>query len=579
MAERDVLRAVKVDLASAGLLSRGPRTGAVPDPIERSWRRSISLGVSPGRADLAEPADAELDDELIRAARPVLNRLARDVADMCVGVVLSDVDGVIIDRYIFNAPQRSYLDRLGVLVGSDFAERTVGTNGLGSVVEERAPIFVRGAEHFIEALEEVACAGVPIFDPSTRRVRGSVSLTCTAAIANPLMLTLAHTAARDIEQRLMDGRSRGLMDIASAFARATSRGNAAVALLTPNTVLANTAGLSYVSPANHAVIWDRLVRERVEHLALMRLELLEGEVDVRAQRVHVSDEDVAFEVSFAPARPRPSQRGLRSSWHSLASVHAELRAVVRASAVVALAGAPGVGRAYVARRVLGNAGFDELDIAVSHGPRAAPWSEVAFAAVVAGRQLLLRNVDGLGAPELPRLGALLEAADDSAGGPARVVLTFDPERASDELLALVRSAASLVRLPELSQMRSVVPVLAHHFLAQYAPEQRCKLSAAAMQALAQRSWPSNIRELRQVIHDLVVRHPGEVVRASDIPDDDEPTGRRLSPIEYAERKVIVAALRESQGNRAEAARILGIGRTTLYRKLRLLRIDDDELSV
>jgi sigma-54 dependent transcriptional regulator, acetoin dehydrogenase operon transcriptional activator AcoR len=84
--------------------------------------------------------------------------------------------------------QRTELDRAGALVGSDFAERAVGTNGLGSVIEERAPLLVRGGEHFIDALEEISCAGVPIFDPGSRRVRGSLSLTCAASKTHPMML-------------------------------------------------------------------------------------------------------------------------------------------------------------------------------------------------------------------------------------------------------------------------------------------------------------------------------------------------------------------------------------------------------
>nr|WP_241737363.1 helix-turn-helix domain-containing protein [Dietzia sp. CQ4] len=54
--------------------------------------------------------------------------------------------------------------------------------------------------------------------------------------------------------------------------------------------------------------------------------------------------------------------------------------------------------------------------------------------------------------------------------------------------------------------------------------------------------------------------------------------RRLSRIESVQRAEIVSALRESGGNRSAAATLLGIGRTTLYRKLRELGIDQDTLS-
>jgi transcriptional regulator of acetoin/glycerol metabolism len=58
---------------------------------------------------------------------------------------------------------------------------------------------------------------------------------------------------------------------------------------------------------------------------------------------------------------------------------------------------------------------------------------------------------------------------------------------------------------------------------------------------------------------------------------DAANRRPLTRIESAERTEILAALRQSDGNRSKAASLLGIGRTTLYRKLHALGIDDDAL--
>lgn len=584
MSDRERLRRAKENLLSAGLLASA--SSALPDRIERSWRRSISQGVTPERTGLVEPVEADRDERLLTAARPVLDRLAEEVADLCVGVVLSDADGIIIDRFVRNRSQLAELDRAGALIGSDFAERAVGTNGLGSVIEERTPLFVRGGEHFIEALEDISCAGVPIFDPSTRRVRGSLSLTCTAARSNPLMLTLALTAARDIEQRLMDGRSRGLLDIASAFARASSAHSGALAMITPSTVLANTAGLSYVSPANHAAIWERLVADRVEQPAVLRVELVEGAVDLRARRVHVTDEQLAFQVAFSPVRrrPAPAVHG-GTPWHPLPNVNAELRSVGSTSPVVVVAGEPGSGKAHVARRMLQAAGgsYEEIDPAADRSPWAPGWSGSARFAIAAGSRVLLRHVEGIPAAEHARLRALLDAAAEAADGllvPTRLVLTVDRERAEPDLLTLLDRSASVLELPALSAMRSRIPLLVQQLVDQYPADRRCIISPAAMRALVNREWNANLSELRHVVHNLVARHPGAVVGQVDIPAaaNAVPRGRLLSPLEHSERAVITAALRESQGNRSQAARILGIGRTTLYRKLRALRIEDDELS-
>ncbi len=59
---------------------------------------------------------------------------------------------------------------------NDFSEESIGTNGLGTPMQEGSAVFVRGAAHFNEALESLACAGVGIRHPVTGRVIGSLSL-------------------------------------------------------------------------------------------------------------------------------------------------------------------------------------------------------------------------------------------------------------------------------------------------------------------------------------------------------------------------------------------------------------------
>lgn len=80
--------------------------------------------------------------------------------------------------------------------------------------------------------------------------------------------------------------------------------------------------------------------------------------------------------------------------------------------------------------------------------------------------------------------------------------------------------------------------------------------------------------------DLADEFPGRTVEPFHLPERmwEAAERRRLSRIESVQRTEIVAALRESGGNRSAAAALLGIGRTTLYRKLRELRIDQDSLS-
>lgn len=583
MTDRDGLREAKADLLAGGLVSFRPDASTVPQPIERSWRRSVSLGVSPTMTGSADVVDDIADDELLTAARPVITALAADLADQRVAVVLCDAGGRIIDRVVRSASQRRRLDAAGAVIGSDFSEQAIGTNGLGSVIEDRAPLFVQGAEHFSEALEEITCAGVPILDPRTRRVRGSLSLTSMASDSNPLMLTLTHAAVRDIETRLLGGRDQGLHDLASAFAIASRGQHGAIALLTPRTVLANTAGLPYVSPANHAAIWDSLVSANIEQPQLLRLDLVGGAVNLRAQRVLVADEDLAFQVAISPVRAnRASRDGARPRWHPVSAVDTELRSIAAVSAVVAIVGGAGSGKTYTARMLLGadEAGFEDLDPAGARSPWPRSWLGSVRFALASGRRVLLRNVHSMPSSDLAALGVIVQSVseiDEQAPAPARLVLTIDPAAASPELLSTVSRGASLVELPTLDAMRSSIPLIVEALLSRQPARERCTISPAAMQALMRREWPGNISELRHVVNHLMATRPGAVIRESDLPSAGH-RSRAWSGIERSERAAITDALREAGGNRAEAARILGIGRTTLYRKLRSLRIDQDDVS-
>ena len=155
---------------------------------------------------------------------------------------------------------------------------------------------------------------------------------------------------------------------------------------------------------------------------------------------------------------------------------------------------------------------------------------------------------------------------------------MNPEACPDFVLDLVSQIAARVDIPTLSATKERIPVLAAHFLDAAAPAERSTLSAVALQGLMRWRWPGNVAELRATLESLGRAHPGQVLQASDLPDHLRDTGRRkLSKLESLERDAIVAALEQSGGNRSVAAESLGMGRTTLYRKLRALGIDIPEI--
>ncbi len=119
-------------------------------------------------------------------------------------------------------------------------------------------------------------------------------------------------------------------------------------------------------------------------------------------------------------------------------------------------------------------------------------------------------------------------------------------------------------------------LLIDFFLAHYRLERgrpNLKLSKAARSKLLAYGWPGNVRQLRNVIDSAVVLAEGDEIRPHDLGLRDS-GGEQLDSlkIEHWEKKLIAEALERSGGNVPEAAKLLGIGRATLYRKIELYDI-------
>ena len=171
--------------------------------IAASWRRSISADLQPDRFDVPYEPDAGEAERLVYAARPILEHLASDFSSTSMGLVLTDNRGRILERLVGDRSLRSRLDSIMLAPGFRYEEGHIGTNAIGTTIEQRAPSVVVGGEHFADALTAMACAAAPILDPTTDTILGVVDLTCSAQHSQSLMLAVAKQTARDIERELV----------------------------------------------------------------------------------------------------------------------------------------------------------------------------------------------------------------------------------------------------------------------------------------------------------------------------------------------------------------------------------------
>jgi Nif-specific regulatory protein len=132
-------------------------------------------------------------------------------------------------------------------------------------------------------------------------------------------------------------------------------------------------------------------------------------------------------------------------------------------------------------------------------------------------------------------------------------------------------------VPPLRERGSDIELLVDYFLEHFRREQgrpTLELSPDARQKLLDYSWPGNVRQLRNVIDSAVVLAGDNRIEANDL-GLHEVGGDELETLEivYWERRLINEALKRTEGNVPEAAKLLGIGRATLYRKIEEYGVD------
>jgi len=134
-----------------------------------------------------------------------------------------------------------------------------------------------------------------------------------------------------------------------------------------------------------------------------------------------------------------------------------------------------------------------------------------------------------------------------------------------------------IKLPPLRDRRSDIPLLVSSFLEKFSDPARPirTISEDAMRRIMAYDWPGNIRELENAIERAMALGSGPILHVGDLPSNLQftsmeklPDSDELVPLEALERRAIFRALRETSGDKLAAARLLGIGKTTLYRKLK-----------
>jgi sigma-54 dependent transcriptional regulator, acetoin dehydrogenase operon transcriptional activator AcoR len=585
--------------------------GVVRPEIVDSWERSRRAGVDATHLALPYEPDLDFDGSLANCARPVLDDLAERLSGMSVAVVLTDADGRVLERRVGEGELQRRLDAISLAPGFSYAEEFAGTNGVGTALEGAMPALVVGAEHFSERLQAFACAGAPVRGPDGG-LAGILDVTCLRSEANDLMRFLAQQAATDIEDVLRERGGVGIRRVMAAFRATCARARGPVLALTDDLVMANRA-----ARALPAADQDRITLRALElgygaRPHQDRVLLADGPA-----RLHITpvppERPAGVVVEVVPSRsnlrlahgddppglvpppgrgsgPRtvelpspppaadralPGLAGDSRPWRSAAS---SLRCAAGSGRSTVVLGEPGVGKAAAVRAVHGELRSHARWVVVDGTDPEAAVTLGGYAAEAAAGAgpvtLVVRHTEALDAAGSGALTSLLEEVPPTWWVVGLVTAERAPEHGPvGDVLA---GFATSVLVEPLRRRPDDVPMIAAALLARLAPARRASCTIETTALLVGARWPGNVTQLADVLRRALTARPAGDVEPADLPADFAVSGtrRRLTPLETAERDLIVSALVEANGNRSQAASALGIGRATLYRRLRAFGISD-----
>ncbi|MBU2962444.1 sigma-54-dependent Fis family transcriptional regulator [Citreicella sp. C3M06] len=539
--------------------------------VAESWRRCVErYGLDPGRdapphivtaAELRE--HREQSERLIATARSGLQSLFRQVAGQNYVLLLSDAKGVCVD-FFGDARFENELAQAGLRLGSNWSEELAGTCGVGSCIITGDAVTIHQSDHFGLAHVPLSCTSAPIFD-----THGALSAVLDISLlrspspkpSQNLAMSLVTASARRVEMANLMAMTRRdwvlRLSINPEFLEVDPE--AAVALDGSGRIVGMTAGARRVlSPDGRSSLIGRRIDELAELTVDDLPELMRGRPP-EERVLRLKDGRGLFGHAIAPqARPVPRQApdlpGALGSFAGPDPAMARLLARAGKLALTALplliTGETGTGKERLARALhlcgpqgrgfhaLRCAASDRIDVPVSG-------------------TLFLRGIEDLPPPAQDALLARLDAAPDlRIIASSRLPAPDLAQHLRDDLF--YRIAGATIDLPPLRHRADFDWLLDRLLRRRSSGELR--LSPVARAELKGRPWPGNIRELERTLDVALTLSGGDVL---DLPDLPPPPA-----LPAAQGDDLEDVLLACNWNMSQAARRLGVNRSTILRRIR-----------
>jgi sigma-54 dependent transcriptional regulator, acetoin dehydrogenase operon transcriptional activator AcoR len=548
-----------------------------------SWHRSMTLRVHPDRVEVPFVREPDPRAPLAIAALPVVRRLAEDLSTQSVSVILTSADGLVLERVAADSAIMGALDDVRLARGYSYAEKFVGTNGIGTALETRRAVYIRGDEHYLGTLGRLACAGTPIRDPMSGKLAGVLDLTCWASKSDPLLLALTKSAGSQIEDRMSALATETEAALLEAYLRQCRRYPSGVVAIGDDIVLMNqylrrtldshdqngvlehAADLRRSSGVGATV--SVLPSGRTAKITVAeRISLRHNRTDIIVH-VAVADDSTAHGTGHRVLAPQiPGLAGHSSSWRRSCQ---QVERCCADRAWVAVDGESGTGRTKLAEMVAHHVRPDRTVRVLRVGRRTTAedlLTELADVVAADDFDIVLADIDQLPDDAIEPLAATLQ----SCAGSGWIAATMNSATHSPAVDALLLPFfMHTVTVPALRHRLEDLDDLVPHLLRELTRDGSVRLSPSAFRQLTRLPWPGNVAQLRHVLADTLTRQRNGTIPADKLPPECHSLIRRtLSPLEALERDAIVRSLQDNGGDKQAAAEALGMSRATMYRKIK-----------
>lgn len=574
------MRSVGLDLWA---IDRSAPLG-VQDAVANSWRRSRLATLDPTRCAAAPGFAIELGEGALAASTKIVEAKLHALGAMSVAFVLTDLAGTIARRWVSNAVFARELDHAGIAEGMNVSEPFVGTSSFGIVLETDQPTLVQGTAHFAEPWSGLTTAGAPVRNRATRRRIATINVVVHATDTSPVLLPWVVDVAAGIGEALGRSLSIGDSSLLDAFLAENRDSRHPVVCLNDSTVISNVVAARLLSAEDHALLWET-VRRADGAPAATSLTLTNGLcAKVHVRRINGNDSQrgaiVQLRVHASDALPMNRDTGEIAGLVGLVGQSAAWRSLVRqvrgnSGAAMLVTGEVGTGRLAVATARAPERRATVLDCRACESDPDRWLQQLAFATRLSDAHLVLREVGFLAAAHAERAKRLLDAAC-SRGLLVTGTMATDADRHSN---AMGEWFDTRIEVPPLRNRLDDLPLLVAALSARHrAPHPSPRWMPEVVQALTRLTMTHNVASLDALVRSVVTSSSSPYIGMEDLPADArvEASRRRLVGLERAEAEAILAAMKDAAGNKRRAAEMLGISRSTLYRKVRALGI---ELSV